>query len=108
MNKHRAKEWLPLLTAFAEGKQIQMFCQNSKTLKVEWQDTDNIDVVYPVGNYRVAPEVVKVAAYAVVIADTGTVAILYCSERDANLYISSCTANPKNWAVVKLEGSYER
>lgn len=105
LSREELKLLLPIMQAFVEGKEVQV--KDPYKIDGKWVDTPNPSWDRDLA-YRIKPEVLKVESYAVVLADTGTVVALYYSERDANLYISNCTINHKNWAVIKLEGTYER
>ena len=50
MNRERAKELLPVIQAFADGKDIQRF---DKSIINNWFDVDNVTGV---GEYRIKPE----------------------------------------------------
>lgn len=51
MNKDNAKDYLPLVQALAEGKEIQMLnCHD------QWQDSVELELCYPASRYRVKPE----------------------------------------------------
>lgn len=52
MNKDNAKDYLPLVQALAEGKQIQS--QLDKHLK--WRDTNSPDFSMAPDQYRIKPE----------------------------------------------------
>ena len=51
MNKHDAKNFLPLVQALADGRMIQV-----KTLDCEWVNVHHIDVCYPSNYYRIKPD----------------------------------------------------
>lgn len=51
MNRDQAKQVLPLITAYAEGKTIQQRKFNG------WQDIDQLDFfTYSIENFRIKPE----------------------------------------------------
>lgn len=51
MNRERAKELLPLIQAFADGKTVQF-----KNSFEDWIDCDNIMFNWPPKDYRIKPE----------------------------------------------------
>ena len=51
MNRERAKELLPIIHAFAEGKTVQF-----KNSFEDWIDCDNIMFNWPPKDYRIKPE----------------------------------------------------
>lgn len=51
MKPDHAKEMLPIITAFAEGKTIQHANTNGG-----WTDVTYLDVVYPASHFRIKPE----------------------------------------------------
>lgn len=58
MTKENAKEFLPLVQAFAEGKQIQF--NPSKYSIPNWQDVYDISFEYDSKSYRIKPEPTRV------------------------------------------------
>lgn len=51
MNKNNAKDFLPLVQALAQGKEIQM-----RNCHDQWQDSVELELCYPASRYRVKPE----------------------------------------------------
>lgn len=51
MNRQEAKELLPVIQAFAEGKTVQF-----KNSFEDWIDCDNIMFNWPPKDYRIKPE----------------------------------------------------
>ncbi len=51
MNREQAKEMLPIIKAFAEGKTVQF-----KNSFEDWIDCDNIMFNWPPKDYRIKPE----------------------------------------------------
>jgi len=54
MNREQAKELLPIIQAFAEGKQIQYQCDTDG-----WEDVESFNPTWVVGDpssYRIKPE----------------------------------------------------
>lgn len=52
MNKDNAKDYLPLVQALADGKQIQ----SQLGLRLEWRDTNHPDFSMSPEQYRIKPE----------------------------------------------------
>lgn len=96
---------LPVMTAWTQGKQVQ-FKGTFPSNKDKWIDTPNPSWDSDL-EYRIKPEVVKVASYAVVSVGTGNIAALYALEYDA-VCVKNSYRDSDNWTVVKLEGTYER
>jgi len=57
MNRERAKELLPIIQAFAEGKMIERF--GTETGQAQWEITDNLVFVEGV-MYRIKPEPMEI------------------------------------------------
>ena len=53
MNKDNVYEYLPLIQALTEGKQLQY---KSSLSNGKWNDLDNVYFESPSGNYRIKPE----------------------------------------------------
>lgn len=51
MNRKLAKELLPIITAFAEGKTVQL--RNGAGV---WEDIETLNTVYPAFYFRIKPE----------------------------------------------------
>lgn len=51
MNASNARDYLPLVQALAEGKQIQFGHEN-----YGWKDVDNVITSNPASSYRIKPE----------------------------------------------------
>ena len=58
MNASNAKDYLPLVQALADGKQIQM-----KHPSGEWLDAESVSGVYAASYYRIKPEPPKPREY---------------------------------------------
>lgn len=52
MNRDEAKALLPILTAFAEGKPLQVY----SSFRREWVDHDFIPLGHPATSFRIKPE----------------------------------------------------
>lgn len=62
MTPEQAKQLLPVITAFAEGKTIQFERQN-RTGELFWEDHATPDFTAPPECYRIKPEVVRYKRY---------------------------------------------
>ena len=56
MNREEAKEILPIIKAFAEGKTIQMDRSVDPDTEIVWKDVDNINALCSAAMYRIKPE----------------------------------------------------
>lgn len=56
MNREEAKEILPIIKAFAEGKTIQMDRSIDPDTEIVWKDVDNINALCSAAMYRIKPE----------------------------------------------------
>ena len=56
MNREEAKEILPIIKAFAEGKTIQMDRSVDPDTEIVWEDVDNINALCSAAMYRIKPE----------------------------------------------------
>lgn len=52
MNRNQAKEFYPILQAFIDGKELEVYSPSKDT----WVDTRNKDEIYFGNNYRIKPE----------------------------------------------------
>ena len=50
MTREEAKEWIPIIQAFADGKTIEFFKQG------EWMELNDPDFIWSAHKYRVKPE----------------------------------------------------
>ena len=57
MNREQAKALLPIITAFAEGKEIQFLDSFGKW---NYDESTDFGFVYPAERYRIKPEPLKV------------------------------------------------
>ncbi len=55
MNREKAKALLPIITAYAEGKEVQFL--NAKN---EWEVGNDLGFTYKADRYRIKPEPLKV------------------------------------------------
>lgn len=56
MNRDEAKQLLPIIQAFAEGKETQFYSEVSE----QWEPVHNVDFSYPPKRYRIKPHTEKV------------------------------------------------
>ena len=59
MTREEAKELLPIIQAFADGKVIQFRCKTGEWLDIEWLDIINynkFDFILSPDDYRIKPE----------------------------------------------------
>ena len=57
MNKNNAKDYLPLVQAMAEGKEIEILRQANRTIVgSKWETTETISDGLPASRYRIKPE----------------------------------------------------
>lgn len=52
MNRNQAKEFYPILQAFIDGKELEVYSPSKDT----WVDVKNKDEIYLGNNYRIKPE----------------------------------------------------
>lgn len=103
MNRKQAKELLPIIIAFAEGKEVQYQWSDGR-----WKESENLSFGRSEDRYRIAPESVKVTAWAVVESTTGVVRDHF-QKNDAALFAATAWTNKgTKCIVVPLEGTYER
>ena len=86
MNRDHARNLLPIIQAFADGKQIQKGEQPTKGVFINWKDVDSIDVVFPDYYYRVKPEPAKVY---VTYRSNGTPSATHYTKEEADNYRQS-------------------
>ena len=106
MTPERAKELLPVITAFAEGKTIQFKSKQSNV----WTDSiENISFDNSSAIYRVKPEKVKKDAYLIVSRRNGVSSFVFPSYSSAEQYIhnnvirsDSCEIIPVTYEVELL------
>lgn len=55
MNKDNAHEYLPLVQALADGKQLQVPIRYNLD-QIKWEDCDEISFIYTADQYRIKPE----------------------------------------------------
>jgi hypothetical protein len=56
MNRQEAKELLPIIQAFTEGKTIQYFCESKNPHWIDIKSNENVDFNDNISNYRIKPE----------------------------------------------------
>lgn len=98
MDRKTAKELLPVIKAYAEGKVIQMKSSNLN----KWEDAVSPAFTLPTNNYRIKPEPREFyMAFREGFNSTGPV---FHSEKSAERYINSSKERPYLWSVLKLIG----
>lgn len=100
MNREQAKELLPIITAFAEGKSIQY-----RDSYGNWNTNDDVSFALLPGRYRIKPEEVKVQRYGIVVRDSGEFLTTFGTKRDADNYVARCS---ERIVAFPMAGSYER
>ena len=65
MTPAEAKEFLPIITAFSEGKQIQF----KKTVNDPWNDAAELYFLYGPEHYRIRPKIIKYRSYIIVLGE---------------------------------------
>lgn len=56
MNRQQAKELLPIIQAFSEGKTIQYNCENENPQWIDVQPNERVDFSQHPSRYRIKPE----------------------------------------------------
>lgn len=98
MTREYAKLLVPVITAFAEGKQLQIRCYDGK-----YYDTDILNETEDLTKYRIKPEPTTIERWAIVYRGN-QVYSTFASEHDAQSYLDECgrDGDPQ---VVKLTGT---
>ena len=87
MTPLQAKKLLPIITAFAQGKEIQY--QNAR---YGWLDSTNLSFAYPVQKYRIKPDLIILKYRRYILTD------------HKGFYVSSISQNLNEYADVnKIE-----
>ena len=81
MNKHNAKDFLPLVQAMAEGKTIQYLAFGDT-----WKDTDVMPSTTPPSCYRIKPEPIQRWG---VVSPRGKLVLMYVHEKSAAKHVSN-------------------
>jgi len=97
----KVKELLPILTAYAEGKPIQIRKGEG------WTDLDRYSFTSPVSDYRIKPEPVEVKKWLVLNTDNHTIYSAHEREEHADALLSG-PARAARLVKVEVTGSYER
>lgn len=100
MNREQAKKLLPLITAFAEGKEIQY-----KGDKGEWIQTNNPQWTLYAIEFRIKPEPVVVEKWACAHKEDGRVNT-FSGEQGARDFARLHGAGL--WIPFIMRGTYER
>lgn len=85
MKQSEAKDFLPLIKAWAEGKELQIKWGNG------WETEDNLGFQNPVSEYRIKPEPRVVKGYAVFPKDGDVPYVLNncdCRDTKNNKYVA--------------------
>ena len=100
MTPERAKELLPVITAFAEGKTIQF-----KT-KLDDKWTDSVEKLLSFNNraaiYRVKPEKVKKNVYLVVDRRNGISSFVFPSYDSAEQYLHNHVTCSDSYEIIPV------
>lgn len=99
MNKENAAQYLPLVKALAEGKQLQI-----NPYGEQWIDTNsNIDFVHSPSFYRIKPERKTITGFVNVYPETFE-PMLYLTKEKAH---SNAAGSPRRIACVPVTITYE-
>ena len=99
MTPERAKELLPVITAFAEGRTIQFKTEQSKA----WTDSihdlsfNNREAIY-----RVKPEKVKKNVYLVVSRRNGISSFVFMSYASAEQYLHNHVTCSDSYEIIPV------
>ena len=102
MNRDKAKQLLPVISAFANGESIQLFDRCMK----EWVDVEDPEFRMDAGQYRIKPK--KQIAYMLVSRDTGRLSLhrVFPSEEEAISFIekgvAGCAFTPTTYGVKRV------
>lgn len=77
MTQDQAKRLAPIITAFAEGKKIQIKCCDGK-----YYDTDTLNETEDLTKYRIKPRMITIERWAACYED-GRCFCVYTQEEDA-------------------------
>lgn len=109
MTPSQAKELLPIIEAFANGKKIQY----RRHAGSEWADMDAPAFNKKPEDYRIKPEIKQVKAWLIIsrstgraLRDPGECSTFYSKENAE--YRRGRTTCPDEWVVVEMSGNYER
>lgn len=99
MTPERAKELLPVITAFAEGKTIQFKTKQSNV----WTDSiKNVSFDNSSAIYRVKPEKVQKISYLVVNRNNGEATSVFCSSPFANEHITNWYSCSDSYEIIPV------
>lgn len=109
MRRGTIKALLPVMTAFANGEEIQFL-----NAEGEWKNGRS-DMGFNLSpeKYRIKPTPVVVKHWIIVSRQSAVPMpapggpVIFSAEADAN-YRLSHTLDPEKWVVVEMTGSYER
>lgn len=95
MDSKQAKEILPILTAFSEGKEIQYRDDN---MTEKWRDISNVSFEWPASHYRIKPE--PRVFYG--IEGAMDYPSLYSSEEDRDAVFDKYKRDYPSWKKLKV------
>lgn len=99
MTPERAKELLPVITAFAEGRTIQFKSKQSNV----WTDSiKNISFENSSAIYRVKPKKVKENSYLVVSRRNGISSFVFPSYSSAEQYIHDHVTCSDSYEIIPV------
>ena len=106
MNKQTAQQYLPLIKALAEGKQLQY----KSTFDNKWQDGTDLSFVLRPEQYRIKPEPIKQEFYYVVRKETGVIPYVTCIYKYGSLdqvknYINQVDPKWVNYVIMHAKAS---
>lgn len=104
MNRERIKELLPVMQAYAEGKQIQF----KYVHECVWSDVDEVSFTSSPEHYRIRPKVKDVKCWLLVIKESnGFPCVMpFRTKESAENYLTVCS-NASQYEIVEMNGSYE-
>lgn len=102
MTPERAKELLPVIQAYAEGKTIQV-----KAVKI-WVDIESNLLLLNGGYaYRIKPEKKKLKGWIIIPKNPSCLPLFFPSEEKAKIYIKSFFYKNAVYAIKEIEIEYE-
>lgn len=101
MTKEKAKQYLPLVQAFAEGKTIQFRYSSDDN----WVDARDLNFYLQVDHYRIKPEPIKQEFYYIIhkenIADArGCYFYKYTALADAEKHLKVIDPKGENYVIM--------
>lgn len=104
MNRERIKKLLPVMQAFAEGKDVQF----KHLMGDSWVDIEDTNFTAAPEKYRIKPEVKDVKCWLLVIKESnGFPCVMpFRTKESAENYLTVCS-NASQYEIVEMNGSYE-